>query len=85
MADGLTDWKKYIPLIAGMWLPFSVIMMLVLGKTDTSMIFSQIYSIWAWFLMGIVAYHLPSLVKDEEKQKEFSEAEHTELSKLHID
>jgi hypothetical protein len=80
MADGFTDWKKYVPLIVGMWLPFSMIVMLILGKTDTSMIFLQIYSIWAWFLMGIVAYHLPPLINAEEWQVELPQNKHVELS-----
>jgi predicted neutral ceramidase superfamily lipid hydrolase len=48
----LTGWKRYTVLIAGLWLLFTFLTMLVFGNTTTAVIISGGYSAIAWFFMG---------------------------------
>lgn len=48
----LTGWKRYIPLMVGLWLPLSYLAMLIPSKL-IALSFSSAYSVTTWFLMGL--------------------------------
>jgi len=52
----LQGWKRYAVLIAGSWLPFSVIIFILVGNAMGGIIISGIYSTIAWFSMGYMAW-----------------------------
>lgn len=49
-------WKRYIPLIAGLWLPYTFGMFQLLGGKIPAIPYVGLYSAIAWILLGIVAY-----------------------------
>ena len=48
----LTGWKRYMVLIAGSWLPISLLIFNLMGQETSSLVVSGLYSTIAWFGMG---------------------------------
>ncbi len=51
IANRIRGWKKYIPLIVGMWLPLAFLSMAMESK---SLLFPGIYSAVAWSVLAVV-------------------------------
>lgn len=56
---GLAGWRRFVPLMAGLWFPVSIVLMGVIGQNFTTMIISGSYSAVMWGLMGWVCYNTP--------------------------
>lgn len=52
----LRGWKRYAVLIAGSWLPFSIIVFVLVGNRMGGIIISGVYSTMAWFGMGYMTW-----------------------------
>ena len=52
----LQGWKRYVVLIAGSWLPFSIIVFMLVGNGMAGIIISGVYSTIAWFGMGYMTW-----------------------------
>lgn len=52
----LRGWKRYAVLIAGSWLPFSIIVFVLVGNGMGGIIISGVYSTMAWFGMGYMTW-----------------------------
>ena len=67
----LRGWQRYIVLIAGSWLPFSLIIFGLIGQETASLILSGGYSTIAWFGMGYLIWsnRLNSVTFLKEKAK----------------
>jgi len=52
----LKGWNRYAVLIAGSWLPFSIIVFMLVGNGMGGIIISGIYSTIAWFGMGYMIW-----------------------------
>ncbi|MDB5240569.1 MAG: hypothetical protein JWP57_1194 [Spirosoma sp.] len=56
-ANYWADWRKYVPLAVGFWLPLSVISSLVLGyESMASVLVCSLYSMIMWTLLGYTIY-----------------------------
>jgi hypothetical protein len=49
-------WKRYSALAAGLWLPFAIITMIIVGKSELAVYVPAVYSTIAWFIMGLAIY-----------------------------
>jgi hypothetical protein len=56
LAKQLTSWRRYVPLITGLWLPFSFLVQFVFGQGVLFMNISSFYSLVAWTLLGYSIY-----------------------------
>jgi hypothetical protein len=56
LAKQLTGWRRYVPLITGLWLPVSFLVQFVVGKGVLFMNISGFYSLVAWTLLGYSIY-----------------------------
>jgi hypothetical protein len=66
IANTLQGWKKFIPLVVGLWLPVTfVVLPVMFGRNDLILILSSFYSAVAWFLLGLSVYKSPRLVAAE--------------------
>jgi len=52
----LAGWKRYVPLMAGLWLPVSIVTALLFGPNEGAFLFSGMYSTATWFVMGYMIY-----------------------------
>ncbi|MDO1448130.1 hypothetical protein Q0590_17785 [Rhodocytophaga aerolata] len=52
----LQGWKRFVPLLVGLWLPLSIVLSLVAGLTVSSMLISGLYSAFAWAILGYVVF-----------------------------
>jgi hypothetical protein len=50
---------RFVPLMAGLWFPVTIVLMVVFGQTYPVMVISGAYSVVMWGLMGWVYYGLP--------------------------
>jgi hypothetical protein len=58
--------KEFTPLIAGLWLPVTFIVLPALfGRNDTILIISSVYSAVTWMLLGLFVYTSPRVVHAE--------------------
>lgn len=48
----LSGWKRYVVLVAGLWLPIMISSMVIFGRNSTSLLIGGAYSTIAWFVMG---------------------------------
>lgn len=56
-ANYWTDWRKYVPLAVGFWLPVSVVVMLLFGhESQATVLVSSLYSVSMWTLLGYTIY-----------------------------
>ena len=55
-AKVLTGWKRYAPLVAGLWLPSSIIPMLIAGRAPFTLYWGLAYSAIAWTAMAFAVY-----------------------------
>ena len=56
-AGRLPGWKKFIPLLAGFWLPAILLIITINGNVNNHL--AGGYSTLAWFLLAIVVYTTP--------------------------
>jgi hypothetical protein len=47
------DWKRFVPLVVGCWLPIGLIAWAIFSRTPAMLLFINIYSVLAWSLMGL--------------------------------
>ena len=52
----LQNWRRFVPLMVGLWLPISILLNLSFGLNPTSMIISGVYSALSWTILGYVVY-----------------------------
>lgn len=57
-AKRLRGWMRYVPLIVGLWIPVTLLLMGMFGKQSPAMLISGLYSAIAWVLLGGVVYQL---------------------------
>lgn len=63
LCSGATkNWRRYVVLVVGLWLPFSILFVMLLGRKSLTLTFGSVYSIIAWSLMGYVVFKLPAKV-----------------------
>lgn len=55
-ANALRGWKRYSVLAVGLWLPVSMIPMILFGREPITLYFGLVYSVIAWGAMGIAAW-----------------------------
>ena len=55
-AGRLQGWKRFVPLLAGIWLPLSVLLMILIGQNSISMVLSGFYSALMWMTLGYVVF-----------------------------
>lgn len=56
----LNGWRRFVLLIAGLWLPVAFCSMMIFGRNNTSLLIGGIYSTVAWFILGWTIYSSPS-------------------------
>ncbi len=54
VARKLTGWKRFVPLLVGLWFPISICLFLLLGRTIMVMYLSGLYSAINWIVLGYV-------------------------------
>ena len=52
----LPGWRRFVPLAAGLWLPFALVLGKVFGSSAITYYGMNGYSFGAWFCLGLVAY-----------------------------
>lgn len=62
VARRLSGFERYVPLMAGLWFPISLVFMLLIGQNYLTMILSGVYSAVMWFLLGLVCFCKPGRV-----------------------
>jgi hypothetical protein len=56
-AKVLKGWQRFVPLLAGLWLPISILISIIVGKGSIATILtSGFYSSIVWFLLGLSVY-----------------------------
>jgi hypothetical protein len=65
----ISHWKRYIVLIAGLWLPVAFSFIMIFGRNNFSLIVGGVYSTIAWFLLGWMVF---TSVPLEEKEISFA-------------
>ncbi|HYH14266.1 MAG TPA: hypothetical protein VD794_03545 [Flavisolibacter sp.] len=65
VTNKLTSWRRWIPLIVALWLPFGLSMVLGIGRNNTTLLLPGIYSAIAWFLLGYMVWSAPTNTKDK--------------------
>ena len=55
---GLPGWRRFVPLMAGLWFPVTILLMGILGQNYLTMVVSGVYALVAWGLMGWVGYEM---------------------------
>ncbi|PSR56034.1 hypothetical protein AHMF7605_22305 [Adhaeribacter arboris] len=53
-AKVLPSWKRYVPLVVGLWFPLTMLIMALVGRDAPIMVFVPYYSAVAWSLLAIV-------------------------------
>ena len=53
---GLPGRLRFVPLLAGLWFPVSILLMVVVGQNFLTMVLSGVYSAVMWAWMGWVCY-----------------------------
>ncbi len=59
-ARGLPGWRRYVPLAAGLWFPFTVFCMLLLGSWEAATPASSLYTAVAWTVLAVVVLTTPT-------------------------
>lgn len=62
VARGLPGWRRYVPLAAGLWFPFTVLCMVVLGSWEAAIPLSSLYTAVAWTVLAVVVLTTPAPV-----------------------
>ena len=53
----LQGWRRYMPLVVGLWLPICLVSIhFLFGKTTASLYTTSLYSATAWFLLALAVY-----------------------------
>ena len=56
-AKELDGWKRFVPLLVGLWFPVTLIITrLVFGSSNAELLITSLYSIIGWSLLGLVVY-----------------------------
>ena len=55
---GLPGWRRFVPLMAGLWFPVTILLMVFLGQNYLTVIISGVYAVIAWGMMGWVCYEM---------------------------
>ena len=58
-AGALPGIKRWIPLIVGLWLPISIILLVSFGQTPATQLLSGLYSATTWAMMGWILMSTP--------------------------
>jgi hypothetical protein len=59
VARQLDGCKRYVPLMVGLWLPFTILLNAIAGINFTIMMISGVYSAVNWMVLGYVVYSSP--------------------------
>jgi hypothetical protein len=60
LSKQIRGWQRFVPLFVGLWLPTSISLWTLIGKTATAVSFISIYSAVAWSFLALSVYTLPS-------------------------
>ncbi|HYE53184.1 MAG TPA: hypothetical protein VD996_00020 [Chitinophagaceae bacterium] len=55
-ARRLQGWKRFVPLLAGIWFPVSIVLFFTAGQGYLTMVLSGLYSAVMWTLLAYVSY-----------------------------
>ncbi|ANE52714.1 hypothetical protein [Flavisolibacter tropicus] len=55
----LKGWRRWVPLLVGLWSPIGLMTMGILGRSHTSLYIAGIYSASAWFLLAFMIWLTP--------------------------
>ncbi len=58
-AKGLPGWRRYVPLAAGLWFPFTVLCMALMGSWEAATPASSLYTAVAWTVLAVVVLTTP--------------------------
>ena len=58
-AKGLPGWRRYVPLMAGLWFPMTLLAMILAGRTSPLLVFVPWYSAIAWSLLAVAVLTSP--------------------------
>ncbi len=61
-AKRLDGWRRFIPLIVGLWLPVAIGSLVILGRTPFSLMIGATYSLIAWALLAIMVGTTPERI-----------------------
>lgn len=56
VARRLVGWRRFVPLLVGLWFPLGMGLMLLAGRAPIGMYLMGGYSAVTWFLLGYVVY-----------------------------
>ncbi|HYF31363.1 MAG TPA: hypothetical protein VD993_09625 [Chitinophagaceae bacterium] len=56
--NGFGSWGRFVPLLAGLWFPVSIVLMVTLGQNYLTVVLSGVYSAVVWGLMGWVCFNV---------------------------
>jgi hypothetical protein len=59
LARRLPGWKRFVPLLVGLWLPFGLLLWAMFSRTPAVLLSVNIYSAVVWFLLGLTVFHSP--------------------------
>ncbi len=59
-AKGLPGWRRYVPLAAGLWFPFTVLCMALMGSWEAATPVSSLYTAVAWTVLAMVVLTTPA-------------------------
>ena len=74
IAKRLEGWRLYIPFMTGLWFPFMLICLNVLGKTPLAMLIVGIYSAITWSLLALVVRNQDTTVAKPVKKHTYLRA-----------
>jgi hypothetical protein len=60
----LAGWRRWVPFIVALWLPFALAMVFGIGRNDTTMLLPGIYSAIAWFLLAYMIWSASSVTEE---------------------
>lgn len=59
LARRLPGWKRFMPLLVGLWLPFGFLLWAMFSRTPAVLLAVNIYSAATWFLLGLAVFLSP--------------------------
>jgi hypothetical protein len=64
-AGRLPGWKRFVPLLVGLWLPIGFLLWAIFSRTPAVLLAVNIYSAVMWFLLGLTVFLSPDKSTNE--------------------
>ena len=68
----LAGWQRYMPLLAGLWLPFGLVFWALFSRTPEIILIVNVYSAVSWSLMAVAIITPLDGTEDNKPQAQFS-------------